>query len=227
VSSNRIQEYYDEIAKDYNESRFHNSYGEFIDRQERAFLKKQLVSKGAVLNLGCGTGRFMEFCTVGLDFSEKMLTIAKKEQPEKTYFLSNADTTPFNNSQFDAIICFHVIMHLTPKETEAIFREVNRILKPGGQFIFDFPSAERRKITKYKAKNWHGGNHLNKKEVQNLISNENWQTIKKQGVLFLPIHKFPKIARSKLYGIETLLGRSPFKQYSSYLIQAIRKSEVS
>lgn len=222
MSREKVQEYYNQIADDYDKSRFSNSYGQFIDKQERIFLDKHLKSKNT-LNLGCGTGRFMEYCTTGIDFSSEMLDIAKTNFPNGEYFLGSADTTPFDNERFDAVICFHVLMHLNPAETAAIFREVNRILAPGGVFIFDYPSAERRKLTGYKAENWHGGNAFSKKEINALITSQNWKPKKKNGVLFFPIHRFPSRIRKLTFAMDQFFNRSLFKPYSSYLMQAIEK----
>ncbi len=190
MSKEKVQNYYNEIAENYDESRFSNTYGSFIDRQERNFLNTYLASKNT-LNLGCGTGRFMEYCSTGIDFSSEMLKVAEEKYPAGEYMLGNADTTPFDNDQFDAIICFHVFMHINSDETAAILREVNRILKPGGIFIFDYPSAERRKLTRYKSQSWHGGNAFKKRAMKNLIAAQNWKTVKRKGVLFFPIHQFP------------------------------------
>lgn len=218
----KVQSYYNEIAKNYYESRFSNTYGSFIDKQERAFLNNYLKTKNT-LNLGCGTGRFMEYASTGVDFSQEMLKIAKENYPEGSYFLGDADTTPFENGHFDAVICFHVLMHLDPNETAAIFREVNRILKPGGTFIFDYPSAERRKLTRYQAANWHGSNAFRKNDMQSLLKKQQWEHIKRKGVLFLPIHRFPNKLRKITFGIDQMFTSGLFKQYSSYIMHAVQK----
>ncbi|NOQ74021.1 MAG: methyltransferase domain-containing protein [Crocinitomix sp.] len=225
MSKENVQTYYNEIAQNYDSSRFSNTYGSFIDKQERIFLDRHVFSKNT-LNLGCGTGRFMEYCSTGIDFSAEMLKIAKENFPEGEYFLGNADTTPFDNHQFDTVICFHVLMHLTPTETEAIFREVNRILKPDGVFIFDYPSAERRKLSRYKAVNWHGGNAFRKKAMRGFVNSQNWKELKRKGVLFLPLHQFPKKLRKVVFGMDQLITKSPLKQYSSYLIHAVQKNKL-
>ena len=68
-----VKDYYNKIANDYDDSRFNNTYGRYIDSQERALISTVLKSQKLVLNLGCGTGRFMEYCSHGSDFSEEML----------------------------------------------------------------------------------------------------------------------------------------------------------
>jgi len=149
MTNNPVKSYYDRIAKEYDKSRFDNTNGRFIDKQERRFLDKIIKSKNT-LNLGCGTGRFMEYCSTGYDISEEMIKEAKEKFPDKDFFAGHASSTPFLDIQFEAVICFHVIMHLDKITTEEIFKEVYRILKPNGLFIFDYPSAERRKLTRDK-----------------------------------------------------------------------------
>jgi ubiquinone/menaquinone biosynthesis C-methylase UbiE len=220
--SQSVKEYYDSIATEYDSSRFENSYGEFIDKQERKFIEKFLQPKTDVLSLGCGTGRFMEYSSVGLDFSPQMLEIAKKKHPQKLYFTAPAENTGLEANTFDTILCFHVIMHLNPLLTSEILTEALRILKPGGRLIIDFPSKGRRKLTRFKAQNWHGANSFSKSEFKNLLSS-NWKIEKKRGVLFFPIHLFPKKMRKFVFGCDQVMAKSCAKHYSSYLMYSILK----
>ncbi len=52
-----IKIYYDELASTYDHNRFGNSYGTYIDSQERAYLKKSLplLYSSNILDLCCGT----------------------------------------------------------------------------------------------------------------------------------------------------------------------------
>ncbi len=222
MSEDKVKNYYNEISDSYDESRFSNSYGAFIDKQERKFIETKLTDKNN-LNLCCGTGCFMEYCSTGLDFSEAMIAHGKKNYPHGNYFVGDAKKAPFQSGEFDTVICFHAVMHLSPEETSEIFNEVNRILKPGGLFIFDYPSAERRKLFRYKAKNWHGGNAFTSKQMKKLIAEQDWKVNEKKGVLFLPIHRFPKKMRKLVFGMDEAFSKSWFKNYSSYLMQCVVK----
>jgi ubiquinone/menaquinone biosynthesis C-methylase UbiE len=222
MTKSPVKAYYDKIAKDYDSSRFDNSYGKFIDKQERLFLDQTLTIDNT-LNLGCGTGRFMEYCDVGFDISQEMINEAAVKFPNKEYHRGTATKTPFRDNQFEAVICFHVIMHLDKITTEEIFKEVYRILKPNGLFIFDYPSAERRKLTRDKQSNWHGANSYSKREISEVINRNNFLNEHKKGVLFTPIHRIPKKIRNAFYKLDQLLTKSPWKQYSSYLIHAVKK----
>ena len=72
--------YYDELAENYDENRFENSYGRYIDLLERNILNEWLGSedKNYVIDLGCGIGRLLEYAMTGVDGSLKMLQVAAK-----------------------------------------------------------------------------------------------------------------------------------------------------
>ena len=80
---NQIVTYYNELANDYDENRFKNSYGNYIDKQERGILNILLNKKENILDLACGTGRLSNYATSGVDASVNMVEIARKKYPEK------------------------------------------------------------------------------------------------------------------------------------------------
>ena len=52
--------------------------------------------------------------------------------------IANADKIPFESDRFDVVFSDNVLEHLD--EPEAVFREVARVLKPGGVFLFKTPN---------------------------------------------------------------------------------------
>ncbi|MGB0524025.1 MAG: class I SAM-dependent methyltransferase, partial [Flammeovirgaceae bacterium] len=68
-----IFNYYEKLAPDYDHNRFGNTYGAFINTQEERLLSPLLHSKKCVLDLACGTGRFLKYAHEGLDVSPAML----------------------------------------------------------------------------------------------------------------------------------------------------------
>lgn len=216
--------YYDKIAQEYDESRFANSYGEFIHRQEIAFFDTYIGKEHLEnhLDLGCGTGRFLDYAHHGIDPSDKMLAVAKEKYPEKKLKVASGTSTGYTNESFEKVYSFHVMMHLDREVIHEIIQESHRILKPGGQLIFDFPSQKRRKLIHYKAANWHGATSLDLTDIEELAANL-FNITCSQGFLFLPIHKFPVKTRKWFYGIDQLLGRSLLKSYSSYIAVILEK----
>ena len=67
-----IRDYYDSLAKDYDRDRFGNSYGRYVDAMERKILCGWLgaTPPGEVIDIACGTGRFLDFAMTGVDISQ-------------------------------------------------------------------------------------------------------------------------------------------------------------
>lgn len=220
----KITEYYNQLALNYDLSRFANSYGKFIDYQERRVLAKLLNTDITQINLdlACGTGRLLSFGTHGVDISNEMISISKAKYPNKQIILVDAENLPFENSYFDNIYSFHLMMHLTDAKIKLILEEASRIIKLGGSFIFDIPSKKRRKLTGYKSSSWHGGHELNQEDITNLIQNK-WIIKSSHGICFIPIHRFPGFFRKYLLWIDNWLCESFLKSYASYVVYELQK----
>ncbi len=221
---NEIVNYYDQLAKSYDDDRFNNSYGKFIDQQERCFLDKILTNKTEIiLDLACGSGRLLNYATLGTDASPNMIEIAQQKFKNKQLSISDAEKTDFEDNSIDSIICFHFFMHLDQEKIDRILLECKRILKENGRIIFDIPSKKRRDFLKYKSSNWHGSFSMT---MAQLKLNPHFKVKRVFGLLFLPIHKFPKSIRPFFLKVDLLLANSFLKQYSSYLIiEFVKKSK--
>ncbi|MBK9191974.1 MAG: class I SAM-dependent methyltransferase [Crocinitomicaceae bacterium] len=222
MGSEKVKAYYNSIAADYDHSRFENSYGTFIDKAERKLLKRWLKSNKNVLDLGCGTGRFLDLASQGSDFSDEMLRIAGKKYPEKLLHHAAGSSIPAENDSLDAVFSMHVFMHLSQSDIQDIVNEVYRVLKPGGTFIFDFPSSKRRNLVKYKANGWHAATSFDKPAVLKLLASK-FEIEKSRGILVVPIHRLPNFIRFIFQPADWLLSHVGFKWYSSYIILKCRK----
>ncbi|MGK7940778.1 MAG: class I SAM-dependent methyltransferase [Crocosphaera sp.] len=102
-----------------------------------------LPNPSSVLDLGCGTGlllnrlaqKFPDLQGTGVDLSPQMLKEARENNqyhPRLIYTQGNAECLPFADNQFDAV--FNTISFLHYPNPQQVFKEVNRILRPQGQF---------------------------------------------------------------------------------------------
>lgn len=219
-----IKEYYNNLAATYDDNRFANSYGRYIHTQEVSLLSKIIPQDSGlrVLDIACGTGRLTSFATDGSDIAENMIAIAQENFPDKQFQVADATNLDYPDNSFDIIYSFHFFMHLDHEVTQAIFAEVLRILKPGGRFIFDFPSATRRTLSTRRQKGWHGNNILTTKKCTALLGNA-WKTVSTTGILFLPIHRVPKKLRPLFTNFDSLLCKSPLKELASYITIEVEK----
>lgn len=219
-----IKEYYNNLAPSYDTNRFENSYGKFIDSQERLFLTNSLknIKSNQILDLGCGTGRLLEFANYGVDFSTNMIAIAKSKFPNKEIVEGAVTYIPYTPNSFDYIFCFHVIMHLDYETTTEFLSETHQKLAYNGRLIFDFPSKKRRELLNFKSENWHGANNFSLDEIKKLTKN-NWNIITRQGILFLPIQRFPVFLRPFMLKVDTFLCKTFLKEYASYIVIELQK----
>ncbi|TCN17248.1 class I SAM-dependent methyltransferase [Sinorhizobium americanum] len=67
---------------------------------------------------------------VGLDFSSKVIEIARRNVPEAEFLEGDAQALPFDAENFDAIVCGYGIIHVS--DPPSAFSEMHRVLKLGG-----------------------------------------------------------------------------------------------
>jgi len=222
IIKNKIHQYYNSLANTYDQERFENSYGIYIDQQERHFLNSFFSEKqlGAILDLGCGTGRFMNFATHGVDFSQEMLMVTQKKFPQKKLCIGEISGIPFTEN-FDCIFSFHVIMHQSKEETYSFLNECHKKLNKNGVLIFDYPTKTRKKKS-FSAEHWHGNNSFTETEMYTIIKGD-WKILKTIGILFFPIHRIPEKYRRLFLALDIIICKTFLKQWASYTILVIEK----
>ena len=213
ASMSEVKEYYNSIANNYDKNRFGNSYGKFIDAEERKILAKWLIgiNKETILDYGCGTGRLSDFANMGIDISENMLEIAQQKNPIKKYFLLDKNRLLIENNSMTAIYSFHVIMHLSKIEFKKTINFIYNKLDTNGVFIFDILSPFR----KSKKDGWHANTSYSIEEISKLLENK-FDIISYKGILFLPIHRIPISLRRYFLWLDILLCNSFLKKHASY-----------
>lgn len=219
-----IKNYYNKLAHDYDNNRFKNSYGQYLDQQERVFLKR-ILSKTAptyCMDIGCGTGRLLDYADYGVDFSPEMLKVATEKYPHKILLEGTLTEIPIENYQLEVIYSFHVIMHQDHATTEQFLNEAHQKLRPNGKLIFDFPSAKRRQAVKHQQQSWHAAHQMTLVEIEKLLGTQ-WKLVESQGFLFFPIHRIPTILRPLFRSLDSLMCRSFLKEYASYLVVVLEK----
>jgi SAM-dependent methyltransferase len=214
-----IREYYDALAGTYDEDRFGNTYGRYIDRLEREVLAHWLrpYRPEAVVELGCGTGRLLEFAMTGVDASAPMLEAARRKHPGRRLVRADVTATGLAAGSFDAAICFHVVMHLDVATVASVLAEAARVVTPGGRLVVDVPSRQRRRLGRRAPSGWHGDTSASLDDVRRWAGAA-WRLRRWRGVVFFPIHRVPSRWRQPLARADAWIGRTPLGRWSSYLV---------
>jgi ubiquinone/menaquinone biosynthesis C-methylase UbiE len=99
-----------------------------------------------LLDIGCGTGRFLDFVkqawprlpALGLDLSEPYINHARRHLrrwSKLNLAVGNAESLPVPDASQDAVTSIFLFHELPPKVRRIIFRECARALKPGGRLV--------------------------------------------------------------------------------------------
>jgi ubiquinone/menaquinone biosynthesis C-methylase UbiE len=99
-----------------------------------------------LLDIGCGTGRFLDIVkqvwprlpSLGLDLSEPYIRYAKRHLRRWSrinFVVGNAESIPTPDASYDAVTSIFMFHELPPKVRRIIFGECARILKPGGRLV--------------------------------------------------------------------------------------------
>jgi len=132
--------------KKYNRiARFYDLHSKLAERIWFAKWRNRFILplKGRILEVGIGTGKNIEYYNkeaevIGIDFSEKMLQIAKEkliESGKKNIILKQMDAEhlKFKDNSFDYVVATCVFCSV-PNPIKGL-EEIRRVLKPTGKLI--------------------------------------------------------------------------------------------
>ena len=136
-----MNNYYDKYWK------IENSRSSDFKYKWPAISKLMLVnSNGSILGIGCGIEKVLSKIAklnpkakiIGVDISKYAIRTASKKLPNfKFYLTKDGERLPIKNGSIDFIVCLDVIEHIY--DTQHIFKEFKRILKPGGNILITTP----------------------------------------------------------------------------------------
>ncbi len=137
MNSNQLSHQYDSIA-----DTFESVYEKGAQYNRRVYRNLvPTIKGGVVLDIGCGDGSDCKFfkdqgadLVYGIDASKELLDIASKKYSGIKFKYGVFDSLPHQDSTFDFVFSKYALQ--TAEELEPIFKEVYRILKPGGTFTF-------------------------------------------------------------------------------------------
>ncbi|MDX2235240.1 MAG: class I SAM-dependent methyltransferase, partial [Hyphomonadaceae bacterium] len=100
-----------------------------------------------LLDVACGNGRFLtqvlgafpRLKAAGLDLSPAYAQTARarlEPWPQAEVIVGNAEAAPFADASIDLVSAIYLFHELPPRVRRDVAREIARIVKPGGAFVF-------------------------------------------------------------------------------------------
>jgi SAM-dependent methyltransferase len=129
---------YDRIAGVY-EGRYERNDYAGIERAVVAFVSSSSRTALRILEIGCGTGRWMRVLrdggtpVIGIDPSAGMLQQARARLPDGRLIRAQAEALPFATGSLDRLLCVNALHHFTDRQ--AFFREARRVLRDDGALL--------------------------------------------------------------------------------------------
>lgn len=198
-----------------------NSQDQFIAVKARWLLRREpALTQGGLdlLDYGCGTADLLRVLAglgaratfAGCDVSSGMLAEVSKRWPEgfgPTPEITAQDgaLTPFPSGRFDVVTISAVLHHVPPAQRAAVYRELARVLKPGGR-LYVFEHNPRNPLVRYVVAHTPIDANailLDEKEVRHGLLDSAHYEIDSDYLMFMP----PGIAA--LRGIDRLLAWLP------------------
>lgn len=128
-----LKQTYNDIALEWSKRRpvewMQNSIDKFVS----------LFNQGdSILDVGCGSGDKSAYMiekglnVTGVDFSEKMIEIAKREVPKGEFHVMDINKLDDLNKEFDGIFARAVLLHIPKKEIPIILSKLKNCIKDHG-----------------------------------------------------------------------------------------------
>jgi ubiquinone/menaquinone biosynthesis C-methylase UbiE len=139
-----VRESYDRVAEEYARRLFHELDHKPLDRELLDRFATSTAGGRQVCDLGCGPGQIARYlhdlgCNVlGLDLSPRMIESARRLSPDIPFRESNMLALDFPDDLLAGIAAFYAIVNIPKSSLLFVFREMIRVLQPGGLLLLAF-----------------------------------------------------------------------------------------
>jgi len=143
-----LQAGYDRIAENYATEFFEELKRKPFDCQLLDEFAATVIGKGVVCELGCGPGQVARYLKDrgvdmrGVDLSSEMVNVAARLNPDIPFSQGDMLALQLPDDSLAAIVLFYSIIHLKRADIVGAFREMSRVLTPGGSLMLSFHDGE-------------------------------------------------------------------------------------
>jgi SAM-dependent methyltransferase len=137
---------YDLVAEDYAELLRDALTASVWDRSVLAAFAELVLADGGgpVVDVGCGPGRItghlsgLGLDVYGVDLSPGMVEVARRTYPDLRFEAGSMAALGADDEALAGVVAWYSVIHTPPAEHPAIYRELARVLRPGGRLVLAF-----------------------------------------------------------------------------------------
>jgi ubiquinone/menaquinone biosynthesis C-methylase UbiE len=143
-----IRESYDRIADEYALRISSELQHKPLDRDLLNRFAAEMAGRGQVCDMGCGPGHVARYLrdagttVFGLDLSPKMVEQARRLNPDISFREGNMMALDLEDRTLAGIAAFYAIVNIPKESLPLVFREMTRVLKPGGLLLLAFHTGD-------------------------------------------------------------------------------------
>jgi ubiquinone/menaquinone biosynthesis C-methylase UbiE len=188
---------YDDAADEYAKAYWNEIERKNLDCLILKWLSDQVPVEDNILEIGSGPGEVTGYLAkyhsncIGTDQSKQMILQSKKYFPYAKFQVQDFYELSYEDNSFAAVVAFYAIVNLTIDEIQRVFKEVKRVLKPKGLFLFTFHLAEDSSTI----------------DINKFFNKENPLRFYLYG-----IDEIKKVVERERYDIVDIITRNPYKE---------------
>jgi SAM-dependent methyltransferase len=143
-----VRESYDRIADEYAVRIFNELQHKPLDRDLLNRFAAEMTGRGQVCDMGCGPGHVARYLrdagttVFGLDLSTKMVEQARRLNPDILFREGNMMALDLEDRTLAGIAAFYAIVNIPNESLRLVFREMDRVLRPGGLLLLAFHAGD-------------------------------------------------------------------------------------
>jgi ubiquinone/menaquinone biosynthesis C-methylase UbiE len=133
---------YEASASDYAE----NTIALLPKEEAQKFIEK-LPPRGKIIDIGCGPGRDAKlfsdsgFEVIGVDFSPKMVELAKQHAPNCSFHVMDIEKLAFPPETFHGAWANCALLHISKQGIPAVLDKIHALLKPKGSLYLSLKQS--------------------------------------------------------------------------------------
>ena len=139
-----IRQSYDRVADEYARQLFNELQNKPLDGELLCRFAADVAGRGDACDMGCGPGQVARYLRdlgvsiFGLDLSPGMVQQARQFNPDISFREGNMLSLDIPDGTLAGIAAFYAIVNLPKELLVSVFREMQRVLQPGGLLLLAF-----------------------------------------------------------------------------------------